>query len=57
MNEQIRSYILHPYTKVKDHRYDLETSSIQSFLEGDIKSFLDELILRKMYCDYNIHPY
>lgn len=37
---QIRSYVLHPYTLVKDHRTNIESGNVNAILDGDIDQFI-----------------
>ncbi len=42
---QIRSYILHPYKLIKDHRTNLEVGNVNKVLDGDIDDFIEAYLL------------
>jgi peptide chain release factor 2 len=44
---QIRSYVLHPYQLVKDHRTEYETGNTQAVLDGDLDVFVREYLLAR----------
>jgi peptide chain release factor 2 len=44
---QIRSYVLHPYQLVKDHRTKMEIGNINAVLDGDIDDFIEGALLNK----------
>jgi len=42
---QIRSYVLHPYKMIKDHRTNLEVGNIQKVLDGDLDEFIEAYLI------------
>lgn len=45
---QIRSYVFHPYSMVKDHRTNYETGNVQAVMDGDLDGFIDAYLKLKL---------
>lgn len=48
---QIRSYVMQPYTMVKDHRTGYETGNVTAVLDGDIDPFIEAFLKKKPDAD------
>src|SRR3990167_2705096 len=53
---QIRSYVLHPYQLVKDHRTKVETSNTQGILDGSLQPFIEGYLNWRATCEINQNP-
>jgi peptide chain release factor 2 len=45
---QIRSYVFHPYSMVKDHRTSTESGNVQAVMDGDLDPFIDSYLRSKI---------
>ncbi len=48
---QIRSYVFHPYSLVKDHRTNVEVGNVQAVMDGDIDAFINAKLTMKEKTD------
>jgi peptide chain release factor 2 len=46
---QIRSYVLHPYQMVKDHRISMDIGNVNDVLDGGIDPFIEGVLLAKKH--------
>jgi len=45
---QIRSYIMHPYSLVKDHRTNYETGNVNAVMDGEINGFIEAYLKKQV---------
>ncbi len=45
---QIRSYVLHPYKMVKDHRTNVQTANVEAVLDGDLEVFIEKFLKKQV---------
>ncbi len=45
---QIRSYVFHPYSMVKDHRTNTEVGNVQGVMDGDLDNFIDAYLRSRL---------
>jgi peptide chain release factor 2 len=45
---QVRSYVMHPYQLVKDHRTNLETSNVNAVMDGDLDGFIKAILSQEI---------
>lgn len=48
---QIRSYVLHPYQMVKDHRTNIEIGNVEGVLDGDLDKFMEAFLMESQGSD------
>jgi peptide chain release factor 2 len=46
---QIRSYVFHPYSMVKDHRTQVETANVQGVMDGDLDTFIEAMLRQESH--------